>query len=156
MQRKVSVLLIEDDPDYALLMSFYVSEACGGAHKYELQTAPRLDKGLALLKNQEIDVVLLDLLLPDCEGVETLMRLRREAPSVPVLVLTSLDAERTDLRRRSLAAGARDFLVKGKVDAPRLQQAIAYALEARLPAQRLAAPETQVRTTSAESLHSPS
>ncbi len=126
MEQRVRVLLIEDDPDYTMLMNMYVNEACGDAIKYVLESAVSLTAGLDLLSRQEFDIVLLDLMLPDSRGLETLDRVRGRAPNLPVVVLTNLDQD--DVGVEAIAHGAQDFLPKNKVDARRLQHAIGFAL----------------------------
>ncbi len=127
MNQRVGILLIEDDPDYALLMNLYVNEACGEGVKYVLESAVSLSEGLELLAREEFDIVLLDLVLPDSQGLETLTQVRRRAPGVPVVVLTNLDPEALDLR--AISEGAQDYLIKSKVDPQQLRRAIGHALE---------------------------
>ncbi len=127
MEQRISVLLIEDDPDYALLMNLYVNEACGDALKYVLESAVSLADGLDLLARKEFDIVLLDLMLPDSQGLESLARLRARAPGIPVVVLTNLDPEATGLQ--AIGEGAQDFLIKSKVDPQQLRRTIGFALE---------------------------
>lgn len=126
MEQRVQVLLIEDDPDYTMLMNMYVNEACGDTLKYVLESAVSLTAGLDLLSRREFDIVLLDLMLPDSRGLETLIKTRARAPSLPVVVLTNLDQE--DVGVQAIANGAQDFLPKNKVDSRRLQHAIGFAL----------------------------
>lgn len=123
----VSVLLIEDDPDYILLMNLYINEACGETLKYDMQSAVTLAQGLDLLKRREFDIILLDLMLPDSQGLETLAELRRHAPAVPVVVLTNLALE--DAGLAAIGSGAQDFLIKSAVNQDTLRRAISYALE---------------------------
>lgn len=127
MDQALKILLIEDDPDYVLLMNAYVNEACGEATKHEVVAAADLKTGLAELARAEFDIVLLDLMLPDSRGLETLVRLRASAPGLPVVVLTNLDQEAVG--RTAIARGAQDFLSKSRVDAARLRHAIDFALE---------------------------
>lgn len=127
MEQRVGILLIEDDPDFALLMNLYVNDACGEGVKYVLESAASLLEGLDLLARQEFDIVLLDLMLPDSSGLDTLTQVRRRAPGVPVVVLTNLDPEALDLR--AISAGAQDYLIKSKVDPQLLRRAIGHALE---------------------------
>jgi signal transduction histidine kinase/CheY-like chemotaxis protein len=118
--------LIEDDPDYTMLMSMYINEACGETLKYLLENAVSLQAGLDLLGRQEYDIVLLDLMLPDSQGLDTLVKIRAKAPSLPVVVLTNLDQD--DAGLEAIAHGAQDFLSKSKLDAGRLRHAIGFAL----------------------------
>ncbi|MCR4294483.1 MAG: response regulator, partial [Elusimicrobia bacterium] len=126
MEQRVRVLLIEDDPDYTMLMNVYVNEACGESVKYLLESVVSLQGGLDLLSRQEYDIVLLDLMLPDSRGLDTLVKVRAKAPSLPVVVLTNLDQE--DMGLEAIAHGAQDFLPKSKIDAGRLRHAIGFAL----------------------------
>lgn len=125
--KKIKVILIEDDPDYTLLMNLYINEACGEALRYELNTAASLAQGLDLLAHQEFDVALLDLMLPDSQGLDTLTEFRRHAPGVPVVVLTNIAFEDEGLQ--AIGGGAQDFLIKSKVDPQQLRRALGYALE---------------------------
>ncbi len=118
--------MIEDDPDYTMLMSVYINEACGEALKYLLESAVSLQAGLDLLSRQEYDIVLLDLMLPDSRGLDTLLKVRAQAPSLPVVVLTNLDQD--DAGIEAIAHGAQDFLSKNRLDAGRLRHAIGFAL----------------------------
>jgi len=127
MDKNIRILLIEDDPDYTLLMNLYIDEACGGSMKHEVESAVSLAQGLDLLARREFDIVLLDLMLPDSQGLETLAALRRRAPGVPVVVLTNLALEETGLK--AIGEGAQDFLIKSKVDQQQLSRAIGFALE---------------------------
>lgn len=127
MDENISVLLIEDDPDYTLLMNLYINEACGESLKYDMQCAVNLAQGLELLARREFDIVLLDLMLPDSEGLDTLTELRRRSPAVPVVVLTNLALE--DAGIAAIGSGAQDFLIKSKVNQETLRRAIGYALE---------------------------
>ncbi|MBI2384737.1 MAG: response regulator [Elusimicrobia bacterium] len=127
MDKNIRILLIEDDPDYTLLMNLYIDEACGGSMKHEVESAVSLAQGLDLLARREFDIVLLDLMLPDSQGLETLAALRRRAPGVPVVVLTNLALEETGLK--AIGEGAQDFLIKSKVDQQQLSRAVGFALE---------------------------
>lgn len=126
MEQRVSILLIEDDPDYTMLINVYVNEACGASVRYLIESAVSLQSGLDLMSRQEYDIVLLDLMLPDSRGLDTLIKVRAKAPSMPVVVLTNLDQD--DLGVEAIAHGAQDFLSKNKLDAGRLRHAIGFAL----------------------------
>lgn len=119
------VLVIEDNPSDVGLIREMLAESRDLS--FELEHAERLAAGLKLLANGQIDVVLLDLSLPDSEGPETLPRVRNQAPKVPIVILTGL----SDVTRAAKAAeeGAQDYLIKGKVDGNTLARAIRYAIQ---------------------------
>jgi DNA-binding response OmpR family regulator len=121
----IRVLLIEDDPDDALLLKESLAEA--GAVNFQLVLAVCLADGLKRTREQVFDVILLDLNLPDSRGLETLSRLRAQAPPAPIVVLTGLDDER--LAVTTLQAGAQDYLVKGRANSDLVSRAIRYAIE---------------------------
>ncbi len=123
----IKVLLIEDNRDDAQLMMEALAKEPYAF--FELTHAERLSTGLAHLKAGGIDLVLLDLNLPDSDGLDTLSRVRVEAPNVPVVVLTAFDDEA--LAAQALQKGAQDYLVKGYVQVYRdlLGRALRYAVE---------------------------
>jgi two-component system, cell cycle response regulator len=121
----IRVLLIEDSPTDALLLR----ENLPTAHpsQYKVTHVERLSEGLARIAQEQFDVVILDLGLPDSLGLDTLIKFRREVWRVPVIVMTSLDDEATAIR--ALNEGAQDYLVKGHYDRHRLERSTRYALE---------------------------
>jgi len=123
--KAVKVLLIEDNPGYSRLIREILAEAKGSP--FELECADRLATGLACLAQGRIDVVLLDLGLPDSQGLSTLVKVQAEASTVPVVVLTGLDDE--TLAVDAVQEGAQDYLVKGQVDSSLLRHSILYAIE---------------------------
>ena len=118
------VLLIEDNPGDARLVRASLTEA--HALHFSVVHAPTLAAGLAELASGSADVVLLDLSLPDAEGLDSISRVRAPAPRVPILVLTGLEDEQLGLQ--AVRAGAQDYLVKG-LDAGSLARSIAHAVE---------------------------
>jgi serine phosphatase RsbU (regulator of sigma subunit) len=123
--KTVRILLIEDNPGTARLIRESLSEAPGAA--FELQHADRLQAGLKILAQGGIDLILLDLSLPESWGINTLLKVREAAPAVPVIVLTGLDDE-TDAVT-AVQEGAQDYLVKGQVTGSLLVRSIRYAIE---------------------------
>ena len=122
-QPLLGVLIVEDSPTDVLL----TEEALAQNSRFRVRSCERLDEALRLLAEAHFDVVLLDLGLPDSQGLETLRRLRRTTPHVAAVVLTGKDDE--ELAEQVLHEGAQDYLVKGKADAGHLERAIRYALE---------------------------
>lgn len=128
----LKVLLIEDNLGDARL----IREMLAGARAaFQLQIVDRLGRGLERLAAGDIGVVLLDLSLPDSQGIETFNMVRLHAPKVPILVMSGLDDETVAVR--AVQAGAQDYLVKGHVDTHLLLRAIRYAIERSRTAQQL-------------------
>jgi serine phosphatase RsbU (regulator of sigma subunit) len=121
---QVAVLLVEDDDGDAFLVEELLREAGDGA---QLRRARLLADASALLPGTAC--VLLDLGLPDSQGLEGLRWLLREAPGAAVVVLTGLADEY--LGEEAVRAGAQDYLVKGEVTGKMLHRVIRYALERR-------------------------
>ena len=119
------VLLIEDNEDDAYLIGETLTERT--AADVELEWVDRLESGLTRLAEGKIDVVLLDLSLPDSHGLETLDKVQRQTPDVPVIVMTHLDDEAMAVQ--AVRRGAQDYLVKGRSDGYGLGRAIQYAIE---------------------------
>jgi signal transduction histidine kinase/DNA-binding NarL/FixJ family response regulator len=94
---------------------------------WQITRVQRLGTALELLSQAQFEVVLLDLSLPDSEGLETLIRVRHTAPDLPIIVLTNIDDRQISLQ--ALSHGAQDYLVKGEITAAILTRVIRYAIE---------------------------
>ena len=103
------ILLIEDNPGDIRLLQEYLKE--GSACRFQIVQADRLSIGLERLAEAPFDAVLLDLSLPDSQGLDTLVRLHEAAKDVPIVVLTGIEDEALGVRL--IQAGAQDYLVKG-------------------------------------------
>ena len=121
----IKVLLVEDNPGDARLLREMLVEAAYALFK--LTHVERLSEALKRLSEEAFDLVLLDLSLPDGQGLETFTTVHAQAPGVPIVVLTGLDDE--TLAVRAVQAGAQDYLVKGRVDGDLLMRAMRYAIE---------------------------
>jgi diguanylate cyclase (GGDEF)-like protein len=130
------VLLIEDNPGDAYLVEHALREARPGA--FRLTWTDRLSSGLAALEERDgTAVVLLDLHLPDAQGLSTLHRLRRGSSRRPaVIVLTGTEDEALGVE--AVAAGAQDYLTKARLDGDTLARAIAYSIARHRNEERLA------------------
>jgi signal transduction histidine kinase/GGDEF domain-containing protein len=126
-QKPVTILLIEDTPADAAILREALAQEKDAA--FELVHAASLEAGLQRLGERGVDLVLLDLVLPDSEGIETLVKVRDRSPRVPIVVLTASDDDALALQ--ALQRGAQDYLVKAYVQVYRhlLGRAIRYALE---------------------------
>ena len=121
----IRVLLIEDNPGDSRLIREMVVDA--GDSFVQLECADRLGTGLERLAAGDIDGLLLDLSLPDSQGLETFSTAYARAPGVATIVLTGLDDE--ELAVKAVRAGAQDYLVKGQVDGNLLVRSLRYAIE---------------------------
>lgn len=152
-ERHLNILVIEDNPGDARLIEEYLAPKGRpgptepGASKgatYSLESidgrlrnvyngaftvtiADRLESGKQLLDEESFDAVLLDLTLPDSEGLATFERLNSHAPTVPIIVLTGLDSDYFGIG--AVKKGAQDYLIKGDIDRSILIRAIRYAIE---------------------------
>jgi len=117
--------LIEDNPGDARLTRELLREATGTA--IELVHVDALEPGIALLAVQEFAIALVDLSLPDSQGLEAVCRLRTVHPRLPLIVLSGYAAEKVAIE--ALQNGAQDYLVKGEGDGNIIARAIRYAIE---------------------------
>lgn len=122
--RSLSVLLIEDDRADALLVEDLIDDAVSGIRLVWARSMAHAEQVLASARP---DCVLLDLHLPDASGMDALERITKRDATVPIVVLTGLNDE--DFGASAVAAGAQDFLVKGRVQPDVLRRALLYAIE---------------------------
>ena len=132
IRQTTNILIIEDNAGDAQLVKIYMKDA---AFKYELFVADTFFEGMDILNKHEIDIVLLDLSLPDSQGFKTLNRYLETVPSIPVIVLTGVNNE--IVGNQAVKAGAQDFLVKGQFDGKLLGRAIRYAIQRHKEFQKL-------------------
>ncbi|MBK5281651.1 MAG: response regulator [Nitrospiraceae bacterium] len=135
------VLLIEDNEDDAILIREMLAEKKDLG--IELEWVDRLSRGLTELGSGKIDLVLLDLSLPDSHGLETFDTVQHCAPDVPIVVLTGLDDEA--MANQAVRRGAQDYLVKGRLDSYLLTRAARYAVERKQAERALRESEAQLR-----------
>jgi len=122
--RLIKVLLIEDDSAQAKLAQLILSKAEG--IKFNVQWADTLSKGLVRLDAGDIDLVLLDLNLPDSKGMDSFEKIMAQATNVPVIIVTGMDDE--SLAVQAVKAGAQDYIIKGQVNSVHLVRSIRYAM----------------------------
>jgi signal transduction histidine kinase len=120
-----TILLVEDNPGDARLLRDMLNEE--GLHDTELPLAARMAEAEKYLADHAVDTILLDLGLPDAQGLGAVRRARAAAPGVPLVVLTGLDDE--TLAAQALQEGAQDYLVKGQIEARGLLRVLRYAVE---------------------------
>lgn len=126
MQSKpISILIIEDNPDDALLISRFLAAVARGS--YVVTHAEELKTGLKRLENGIFSLVLLDLGLPDGDGLGSFEQVHAKAPKIPVIVLTGNNDDEVAIE--AVQKGAQDFLAKDQVTAVLLDRSIRYAIE---------------------------
>lgn len=123
--RQLHVLLIEDNPGDARLVREMLAEIMGAP--FRVEWADRLAAGVEYLTRETVDVILLDLSLPDSHGYETFTRMMAAAPDIPIMVMSGLDDETVAVQ--TVREGAQDYLLKGQADGQLLARSIRYAIE---------------------------
>jgi two-component system, cell cycle sensor histidine kinase and response regulator CckA len=129
----IRVLLVEDNVGDARLILELLAEV--DKDLFTLERVDRLQPALDRLSRAGVDVVLLDLGLPDSEGLETFHRAHRESPQEPIIVISGLDDESVALE--AVRSGAQDYLVKGRIEGALLARVIRYAIERKVAEQAL-------------------
>jgi len=122
----VNVLLVEDNTEHTFLFRQMLTTADAVAG-FRLNSAESLGAALERLRRGGIDLILLDLSLPDSDGIETFIRIIEAAPEVPVIVMSGLND--VALAIETVQLGAQDYLVKGHVDNHLLLRSMQYAIE---------------------------
>jgi PAS domain S-box-containing protein len=123
MSERLRILAVEDSPSDTDLIREMLPET--GPAGFLVVSVTRLSLALARLTDRDIDLILLDLGLPDSQGLATLRQLHRAAPEVPVIVLTGTDDQ--ELGVAAMQEGAQDYLVKGQINQSLLVRSIRYA-----------------------------
>jgi two-component system, NarL family, sensor histidine kinase UhpB len=141
MDDSVRVLLIEDNPGDARLVEAALSEVV--KPRFSLRHADRLSTGLLDLAAERVDVILLDLGLPDSQGMETLEAVRTFARRTPVVVLSGSQDEQVALE--AVQASAQDFIVKAHADSYILARSLCYAIERKRGEEALRESEERFR-----------
>lgn len=121
----IHLLLIEDNEEHIEFLRDLLSRSEGAT--FELEVALTLADGLKRLAGRGLDLILLDLTLPDCEGLETFIRVIGAAPELPLVVLSGV--QDVALAVETVQLGAQDYLVKGHVDNHLLTRSLQYAVE---------------------------
>jgi phosphoserine phosphatase RsbU/P len=123
--RVLRLLLVEDNPGDARLLKEELKRV--PSVRFDVRHVMRLAEAEAQVGEPGLDAVLLDLSLPDGQGLTNIQRMVQAAPTLPLVVLTGTDDD--ELAMRAVHAGAQDYLVKGQVTGPLLVRALRYAIE---------------------------
>jgi signal transduction histidine kinase len=120
----IHVALVEDNPADS---RFVVEMLRDQTANYEIGSASTLGSAFDLIEVSKPDIVLLDLGLPDSQGLDTLLRMSEQSPGLPIIVLTGYGDEERAFQ--ALRVGAQDYLVKGEFQGAHLARAIRYAID---------------------------
>jgi signal transduction histidine kinase/CheY-like chemotaxis protein len=124
IKKTIDILLFEDNLGDAGLLEEMLEDF---NDLYSLKIVETLDEGLNILKNHNFDVILLDLGLPDSDGIETLIAVHKIISDTPIIVLTGLNNE--EIGTLAVKKGAQDYLIKKEIDSKLLTRSIRYAIE---------------------------
>ncbi|KPA16532.1 multi-sensor signal transduction histidine kinase [Candidatus Magnetomorum sp. HK-1] len=124
-KEKINILIIEDNPDDAKYYQEMLDRMTTPPVEHE--HVSRLIKGFKRLKKGGIDLILLDLFLPETKGIKTLYKMREKSPHIPIIALTRFEDEDTGVK--AVGEGALDYLVKGDITENAFIRSIKYSLE---------------------------
>ena len=125
VEKRTRILLVEDDPDDVWVMRNLLGDRWNVP--FELAQVELLSAAIERCADEDFDVILLDLSLPDSKGLETFFAMYAQANDVPIVVLTGLSDETSAVK--AVQAGAQDYLVKGQINDDVLVRSIRYAIE---------------------------
>ena len=124
-QKQIKTLLVENNQDDAFSLREKLADT--REVQFNLTHVERLEKALQCLQQESFDVVLLDLSLPDSQGLDTFLSLEEIVPNLPIVLLTALNDE--SLALEAIRQGAQDYLVKEQITINVLLRSINYAIE---------------------------
>ncbi|CAI4030181.1 putative Signal transduction response regulator, receiver and diguanylate cyclase domain [Nitrospira tepida] len=129
----LKILLVEDNPVDAQLAQDILSD--WSADQFQISHVPDLTRALASLSRDRFDAVLLDLSLPDGQGLKTLTLVQETSPGIPIVVLSGYADQAAALQ--AVQQGAQDYLVKGQIQGDLLARSIRYSIERKRTEERL-------------------
>jgi two-component system, cell cycle sensor histidine kinase and response regulator CckA len=139
---KIKVLLVEDNPGDVRLLREFLWDVT--SVQFALMPVDKLSQALNCIKQDSFDVILLDLLLPDSQGLDTFINTHLHAPKTPIIVLTGTDDE--TLALQAMQKGAQDYLVKGQVSGDLLVRSMRYAIQRQRSENALRNSESTLRS----------
>ncbi len=143
MNDKLRVLLVEDNPGDADLIREMLPSA--GDVGFSIHCVPRLADAVSFLGKEKADLTLLDLGLPDSNGIDTIRIMRKAAPNIPIVVMTGNTDE--DVGMAAVKDGAQDYLLKGKTPPYHLSRVLRYAVERQSAEEKVRESERIMRST---------
>jgi CheY-like chemotaxis protein len=122
--QRIQILLVEENPVGARRLVQMLR--AGGATNFRLRCAHKLHQAKRHLENGRADVALIDLSLPDAQGLDILVEAQQAAPSVPLIALSGTPDD--SLAAQALQLGAQDFLVKSEISPGHVARALSFAI----------------------------
>jgi PAS domain S-box-containing protein len=119
------ILIVDDNPGDQFLIAELLQET--SLHISAVEKASNVQEAVALLQHKHIDIVLLDLSLPDFNGIDTFLQINKHAQNIPVVILSGMNDTKTAID--AIALGAQDFLMKGEFNERLLEKTILYSIE---------------------------
>ncbi len=141
LKKFLRILVIENNEIDCKILKGMLSESSVGT--FQLDFTDSLHKAFEYLQKHNFDVVLLDLNLPDCKGLETLKRVNDEFPDIAIVINTG--AYEDDLGLKAVSHGAQDYLIKGKYTSYALSKALYYAVERKRVEEELKSAYTRLK-----------
>ena len=125
MKKAIKILLVEDNPGDARTIREMLNDT-DNTH-YDIFQTTRLDEGIKILIKDHFDLILLDLCLPDSEGMDTFNIMKYNAPDLPIIILTGIKEDIFAVG--AVGRGAHDYLVKGEINSKLLATSIQKAMK---------------------------
>jgi DNA-binding response OmpR family regulator len=124
-KQPIKILLVEDNPGDARSILEMLNE--NDNPHYDIYQTSRLDDGIKILVKDHFDLILLDLCLPDSEGLDTFNIMKYNSPDLPIVVLTGLKEDIFAVS--AVGRGAKDYLVKDEINSKLLENSIENAMK---------------------------
>lgn len=128
MRKEIKILLVEDSPDDVRFAEIQFENIFGSRHSVEV--CAYFAKAFALVQKQYFDIIILDLSLPDSEGLTNFTKLLRSC-SIPIIIYTGLDNEL--VKNEAIQIGVMDYLIKGKTTEETLKASILNSMSRYAP-----------------------
>ncbi len=139
--KTIKILLIEDSTTDALLLTKYFEKLKND--RFDVVRAKLLSEGLEYLQQQDFDLILLDLSLPDSSGIESIKKIQNLTTEIPIIVLTGMNRE--EIAIQALREGAQDYIFKGQVFGSLLERSINHSIERKQNSEKLRQSEARYR-----------
>ncbi|MFC1744641.1 PAS domain S-box protein [Candidatus Riflebacteria bacterium] len=147
--KPIRVLLVEDDPDDINTIKELLQKKEGKV--FEIEQVERLATAIKRISSGNIDVILLDLTLPDCSGFDSFTRIHKLDENIPIVILSSSESRKFDVE--ILHEGVHNFLFKEEIDADSLEQNIEEALSQQSLSRNLRKRQNQLQADEARARH---